>query len=479
MRFIALAAILARSVLGAAALDSGDRQLAHDILKQLIEINTTHSVGSTTVAAHAIKDRLLAAGFSEQDMTILGPNDKRGNLIVRYRAANPTHKPILIIAHLDVVEARRADWSSDPFQLVEKDGYFYGRGTQDMKAADAVLVTDFIRLRREHYLPDRDIIVAFTADEESGTANGVDWLLKHHRELIDAEYVLNPDSGGVYTDNGKPVDVEMEVTEKLYATFQVRATNPGGHSSLPVPDNAIYRVVDALARLEHSPFPFELNSVTRAYFAKLASAPEQPDRADMQGILQTPPDEAAAARLSRQPQYNSLLHTTCVPTMMEAGHAENALPQNAVATVNCRILPGHSAEEVRQDLVRTFADPQLTVRFMDVATGEPVDHAPGKQTFAPVLPPPAVLQPLERIAHDMWPGAPVIPEMETGASDSVYTIAAGMPSYGVSGLAIDRNDIRAHGKDERVRMSSYYEGVEFYYRYLKALTSRAAASQAL
>lgn len=475
MRYAIVAGVLACSVAGAASLDSNDRQLAHDILKQLIEINTSHSVGSTTVAAQAMEDRLLAAGFPKQDMAILGPNDKRGNLVVRYRAANPTHKPILIIAHLDVVEARRSDWTTDPFQLVEKDGYFYGRGTQDMKSADAAVVTDFIRLRREGYQPDRDIILALTADEESGTANGVDWLLKHHRDLIDAEYALNPDSGGVYTENGKPMDVEVEVTEKLYATFQVRATSPGGHSSLPTPDNAIDRVAEALVRLDRSPFPFELNAVTRAYFAKLASAPEQTDRADMQAILETPPDPAAVARLSRQPQYNALLHTTCVPTMMQAGHAENALPQSAVATVNCRILPGHSAEEVRRDLVRVFADSQLTVRYMDVATGEPVDHAPDTMSFAPVLPPPAVMEPLARIAHDIWPSAPVISEMETGASDSKYTIPAGIPSYGFAGLAIARNDVRAHGKDERLLIDSYYDGVEFFYRYLKALTSPAAS----
>ena len=475
MRCTALAAIMAWSLVGAASLDSNDRQLAHDILKQLIEINTTHSVGSTTIAAEAMEDRLLAAGFPKQDMTILGPNEKRGNLIVRYRATKPMHKPILIIAHLDVVEARREDWTTDPFQLVEKYGYFYGRGTQDMKAADAILVTNFIRFRREGYQPDRDIVLALTADEESGTFNGVDWLLKHHHDLIDAEYVLNPDAGGVYTENGKPVDVEMEVTEKLYATFQVRATSSGGHSSQPVPDNTIYRVVDALARLERSPFPFELNGVTRAYFAKLASAPEQTERADMQAILRTPPDNGAIARLSRQPQYNSLLHTTCVPTMMQAGHAENALPQSSIATVNCRILPGHSAEEVRRDLVRIFADPQLNVSYMDIATGEPVDRAPDKKAFAPVLPPPAITEPLERIGKDMWPGAPVIPEMETGASDSIYTIAAGMPTYGVSGLAIARNDIRAHGKDERLRIDSYYDGLEFYYSYLKVLTSPAVS----
>jgi acetylornithine deacetylase/succinyl-diaminopimelate desuccinylase-like protein len=420
-----------------------------------------------------MQDRLLAAGFAPSDMTIVGPNDKRGNLVVRYRAAKPMRKPILLIGHLDVVEARREDWTTDPFQLVEQDGYFYGRGTVDMKDADACLVTDFIRLRREGYQPDRDIILALTADEEGGTANGVDFLLKHHRELIEAEYVLNPDAGYVYTDNGEPVDVEVEVAEKLYATYQVRATNPGGHSSLPVADNAIYRVADALARLERSPFPFELNAATRAYFAKLANTASVTNRADMEAILQTPPDQAAIARISQQTEYNSLLRTTCVATMMQAGHAENALPQSAAATINCRILPGHPAEEVRQDLVRIFADPQLSVRYENQDTGEYLDKAPDVKAFAPVLPPPGAMEPLERIAHDIWPGAPVIPEMDAGASDSVFTIAAGIPSYGISGLPVDRNDFRAHGKDERIRTSAFYEGVDFYHRYLIALTSLA------
>jgi acetylornithine deacetylase/succinyl-diaminopimelate desuccinylase-like protein len=469
---VLIASLLFAAALSAVSLDAPTQQLAHDIFKQLIEINTTDSVGSTTVAAEAMRKRLLEAGFPAADLTVLGPNDRKGNLVARFRGTNTAgRKPILIIAHLDVVEARREDWTTDPFQFVEKDGYFYGRGTQDMKSDDAIMVTNLIRFHREGYRPNRDIILALTADEEGGKYNGVDWLLKNHRDLIDAEYVLNPDAGGVYTDHGKPVDIEIEVTEKLYASFQLKATNPGGHSSLPVPDNAIYHITGALERLQRSPFPFELNAVTRTYFEQLANAKSNEHAADMRGILRTPPDEAAIARLSREPEFNADMRTTCIPTMLQAGHADNALPQTAQAVVNCRILPGHSAEEVRQDLIRIFADPQVSVRFMDVAAGEVRDRAPDTKAFAPVAPLPEILGPLRRICDEIWPGAPVVPDMETGASDSIYTMAAGIPSYGFSALAIDRDDVRAHGKDERLRPESYYQGVEFFYRYLKALTS--------
>ncbi len=460
------------TILAAAQPDEATRRLARDIFQQLIEINTTDSAGSTTVAAHAMAKRLLDAGFPQGDVVVLGPNDRKGNLVVRLHAtAANGRKPILLIGHLDVVEARRQDWTTDPFQFVEKDGYFYGRGTQDMKVNDAILMTTLIRFRREGYQPNRDIIVALTADEEGGSFNGVDWLLKNHRDLIDAEFVLNADAGGVLAEHGKPVDVEVEATEKLYADFELTARNPGGHSSLPVPDNAIYHIADALVRLERSPFPFELNPVTRAYFERLSAVESKQNAADMKAILGTPPDPDAIARLSADPHYNATVRTTCVATRLNAGHANNALPQTAQAIVNCRILPGHSAEEIRQDLVRKFADDQVVIRFLDPATGEPLDRAPEKQTFPPIAPRPDVLEPLVRIAAEMWPGAPVIPDMENGASDSIYTMAAGLPSYGVSGIAIDHDDIRAHGKDERVRVSAFYDGVEFYYRYLKALTS--------
>jgi len=465
---LALAAVLTLLIpLRAADSDEAIRRLSRDIFRQLIEINTTDSVGSTTAAAQAMADRLLAAGFAAEDVKVLGPNDRKGNLVARLRGTGAL-KPVLIIGHLDVVEARREDWTTDPFQFVEKDGYFYGRGTQDMKVNDAALVADFIRFRREGYRPSRDIILALTADEEGGRSNGVDWLLKNHRDLVDAEFVLNADSGGVTTVKGKPVNVDIEASEKLYADFQLTVTNPGGHSSLPVPDNAIYHIADGLARLERAPFPVELNAVTRTYFERRAPLESSQTGADMNAILHTPPDAAAVARLSADPRYNSMMRTTCVATRLNGGHANNALPQLAQANVNCRILPGHSAEEIRQELIRILADPRITVRYVSDA-GDVSGSAPERRAFAPVMPRPEVLKPLERVAAEMWPGAPVIPDMETGASDSVHTIAAGMPSYGVSGVAIDQDDIRAHGKDERVRVSAFDDGVEFYYRYLKAL----------
>jgi acetylornithine deacetylase/succinyl-diaminopimelate desuccinylase-like protein len=454
----------------AAALDEATRRLSRDIFKQLIEINTTDSVGSTTDAANAMAKRLLDAGFPADDITVLGPNARKGNLVVRFRGAG-AHKPFLIIGHLDVVEARRSDWTTDPFQFVEKDGYFYGRGTQDMKVSDAIAVTTLIRLKKEGFRPDRDVILALTADEEGGTSNGVDWLLKNHRELIDAEFALNPDAGGVELEDGKPLDVMVEATEKLYADFQLTSLNPGGHSSLPSPDNAIYHIADALGRLQHAPFPFELNAVTRAYFERMAAIEHGQTAADIKAILETPPDANAVARLSQDAHYNSTMRTTCVATMLSGGHAPNALPQSAQSNVNCRILPGHSPEEVRQALIGIFADPKVSVRFVEPSTGKAVDTAPLKVALPPPPPRPDVMKPLERITDEMWPGAPVIPEMETGASDSIYTMAAGIPSYGINGVAIERSDVRAHGKDERVLATAFYNGVDFYYRYLKALTS--------
>ena len=452
-----------------AQVDPETRQLSRDIFKQLIEINTTDSVGSTTVAAEAMAQRLRDAGFPASDVVVLGPNPRKGNMVARLHGTG-AHKPVLLIGHLDVVEARRSDWTTDPFQFVEKDGYYYGRGTQDMKSDDAIWVTEFIRLNREGFKPDRDLILALTADEEGGLSNGVDWLIKNHRELIDAEFVLNADGGGVDTENGKPVIVSMDASEKLYADFQLTVTSAGGHSSLPVPDNAIYHLADALVRLERFQFPLELNDVTRGYFERMASVETGPEAADMRAILNNPPDPAAAARLSLDPLQNSTLRTTCVATRLDAGHANNALPQSAHANVNCRILPGHTREEIRQTLIGVFADPKVAVSYVD-NSGRVLDSAPNAQALPPVKLRPDVMQTLERIAGEMWPGTPVIPTMATGASDGVYTNAAGMPTYGISGVAIDMNDVRAHGRDERLRVESFYQGVDFCYRYLKALTS--------
>jgi acetylornithine deacetylase/succinyl-diaminopimelate desuccinylase-like protein len=320
------------------AADEATRRLAVDIFKQLIEINTTDSVGSVTAAAEAMAQRFRDAGFPETDIQELGPdsNDRKKNIVVRLHGSGK-HRPVLLIGHLDVVEARREDWTTDPFQFVEKDGYYYGRGTSDMKDGDAIMSATLIRMKKEGYVPDRDIILAMTADEEGGTSNGVEWLIKNHREMIDAEFVLNSDGGGVLAERGKPVMMEVNATEKLYGDFVLTATNPGGHSSLPRPENAIYELADALTRIQHYQFPFELNPITRAYYERQVKMSTAQRAADLNAMLQTPTDVAAVARLSKDPLDNSIMHTTCVATRLSGGHANNALPQMAQANVNCRI----------------------------------------------------------------------------------------------------------------------------------------------
>jgi acetylornithine deacetylase/succinyl-diaminopimelate desuccinylase-like protein len=464
-----LTALGAYQAVAATGGEAANQKDAHDILKQLIEINTTDSVGSTTVAANAMAQRLLEAGFPKADVVVLGPNDRKGNMVARYRGAVGSKlKPILIIGHLDVVEAQRQDWTTDPFQFVEKDGYFYGRGTQDMKESDAIAVADFIRLKKEGYVPNRDIILALTADEEGGKSNGVTWLLENHRPMIEAEYALNPDAGQVRPD--KPQVVGFEATEKLYADYQVLATNPGGHSSLPIPDNAIYHVADALTTLQKYQFPFELNSVTREYFTQMAKLETGQTAADMRAILATPPDPKAVERLSLDTHSNSIMRTTCVATMLSGGHAPNALPGRAEANVNCRIFPGHSQEDIRNDLVKLFNDPKITVRYR-ADTGELSDHGSARKAMTPPPVRDDVMKSLRSVSAKLWPGASVMPVMEAGASDSIYTMNAGIPSYGISGIAIERADDREHGRDERLKSEAYYQGLEFYYEFLKALTS--------
>ena len=463
------AALLALNA-SAAAIPVQPDPLARGIFKQLIEINTSHSVGDTTAAAQAMAQRLRDAGFSEADTPVLtGRNLKRGNLVARLHGSG-AHKPLLIIGHLDVVEARREDWSTDPFVFTEKDGFAYGRGTQDMKDGDAIAVATLIRMKQEGYVPDRDIILALTADEEGGIDNGVDWLLKNHHELVDAEFVLNADSGGIDSDAGKPVTMNLSATEKLYADFEVTATNAGGHSSLPRKDNAIYDLSAALLRLEKHPFPFELNPVTRAWLEYMQGVEKGQRAKDIKAILGSKPDPAAIARLSQDIRYNSTLHTTCVATMLHGGHAPNALPQRAGANVNCRILPGHSPEEMRQELVKIFADPRLTVQWRDTTDDSLHDTGSSAKALKPPPPREELMTALKGVTTQMWPGLPIVPKMETGASDCIYTAAAGIPCYGLSGTAIDRDDDRAHGKDERLRLVSFDEGTEFYYRFMKTLT---------
>lgn len=469
-RAIVGGALVTSTALAAAqALSPADRGLAHDIFEQLITTNTTHSTGSTGAAAEAMRDRLLKSGFPAGDMEIVGPSNKRLNLVVRYRAAKgATGKPVLFICHLDVVEANRSDWTLDPFQLTEKDGFYYGRGAQDVKDSDAALVASLILLKRANYVPKRDLIVALTADEEGGADNGVDWLLKNRPDLVNAGVVINPDAGGVELKDGKAAELDVEASEKLYADFQIMATSAGGHSSLPRPDNPIYELGDDLEKLEHTPFPAELNAVTRAYLETEVKTASPERRALIERVLANPMDAAAATELSADPRMNATLRTTCVATMISGGHAPNALPGSATANVNCRILPGHPPEEVRQRIITVLADPQLTVKYVDNA-GVVFPSAP---TTAAKAPPPLredVTRPLHKIAETMFFGMAIVPIMETGASDSIYTLAAGLPSYGISGMGIDEGDDRAHGRDERIRVEAFYKGVEFQWQFMRAL----------
>ena len=444
-------------------LDDASKPLALDIFRQLVEINTTDSVGSTTVAANAMAKRLLDAGFPAADVQVLGPNDRKGNLVARIHGTG-AKKPILFICHLDVVEARREDWSMDPFQLIEKDGYFYGRGTGDIKDGDAFLLTTFIRLKRENFKPDRELILALTADEEGGKSNGVDWLIKNHRDLIDAEYILNPDAGDFELDHGKHILVGIQASEKLYQDFDLKVTNPGGHSSLPTSENAIYQLSDGLARLEHYQFPFELNEVTREYFSRESGIVGGQTGADMKAILSTPPDSAAVARLSAIPYYNSRIRTTCVATRLEGGHANNALPGMARANVNCRILPGHSPDEIQARLVKVLDDPRIVLSRAAGLAGSGLPNPP-----SPLRP--DLMSALAKVANEMWPGVPIVPVMDAGASDGAISRAAGFATYGLPGLFMDVDDDRSHGRDERIRVASFYDGVDFYYRLVKALST--------
>ena len=445
-------------VLAVLADDSADNQLARDIFRELIEINTSDSIGDTTKAAQAMAVRLKDAGFPDADVQVLGPHDRKGNLVARYRGAG-RRKPLLLVAHLDVVEAVRDDWSVDPFKFLEKDGFFWGRGTTDDKAMAAVWVATFIRYRQQHFVPDRDLIIALTADEEGGDYNGVQWLLANHRELIDAEYALN-EGGESQIKEGKYVLNAVQSSEKIYQSFRLETRNSGGHSSRPVKDNAIYRLAEGLTRLSKYQFAIKLNEVTTEYYKRMATLYSGQTAADMRAVAKNPYDRAAAERLSKSPYDNALLRTTCVATRLEAGHADNALPQTARAIVNCRILPGDSSSEVRSTLIRVLQDPKISVSAIDDAT--PSEPSPLK---------PEVFRAIEKITTEIWPGVPVVPSMSTGATDGLFLRNAGIPTYGVSGFFEDVEDTRAHGRDERLGVKQFYEGREFLYRLVKALSS--------
>ncbi len=454
--FVALCVALASSVQS-----ESHEQLARDIFKELIEINTTDTAaGSVSKAAEAVAARLLAAGFPQADVQLLGPDPRKRNLVARLRG-NGTRRPILLLAHLDVVEARREDWTTDPFVFVEKDGYFYGRGTTDDKGMAAQLVANLLRLKREGFVPDRDLILALTADEEGGTFNGVQWLLANHRALIDAEFAIN-EGGGGNSRRGKYLTNEIQASEKVYQDFRLEVKNAGGHSSLPVKDNAIYRLSAGLARLAAFEFPVALNEVTRTYFERSAQVePDAKTAADMRALAGAAPDLAAAARLAAQPYYNAMMRTTCVATLLEAGHATNALPQMARANVNCRILPGASPASVRDTLVQVLGDSQIAVSTVDEA--RPSRPSPLR---------PDILEVVETLTKQLYPGVIVVPIMSTGATDGLYLRNGEIPTYGIDGTFGDMDDVRAHGRDERVGVKQFFEGLEFQYRLIKALATK-------
>jgi acetylornithine deacetylase/succinyl-diaminopimelate desuccinylase-like protein len=448
---------LAQSGRGTNAL-SPHQQLARDIFKELIEINTTMNLGSTK-AAEAMVARLRAAGFPQSDLQLVGPRPQNMNLVVHYHGKGNL-RPILFIGHLDVVEALRQDWSLDPFTFVEKDGYFYGRGTSDMKCEDADIVANLIRLRGEGFVPNRDIIVALTEHEENGDANGIEWLLAHRRDLIDAEFAVNLEGGGGDIKTGKPILMEVQTSEKVYMSYQLEVKNRGGHSSIPVKDNAIYRLSAGLTRLAKYDFPIRLNETTRTFFERTANKETDQNRSDMVAILKTPLDTGAANRLAASSAYyNALMRTTCVPTMLSGGHAENALPQTARAVVNCRMLPDDSAENVLGTLRRVLADSQITVT--QVGQPRPGPLSPLRKDVMDIV---------EKLTASMWPGVVVTPIMSTGASDGKFLRQAGIPVYGVSGIFADIDDVRAHGRDERIGVKEFFAGVEFMYQFVKSLT---------
>jgi acetylornithine deacetylase/succinyl-diaminopimelate desuccinylase-like protein len=456
LRIAALAFLLALMLLPAALPPPEYQKLAHDIYKELIEINTSFSTGATTPAAQAVAARLRAEGFPASDIQVLGAAPHKMNVVVRYHGTGKK-KPLLLLAHLDVVEAKRTDWSMDPFVLTEKDGFFYGRGTSDDKAQAAIWIANLIRYKREGFKPDRDLIMALTADEEGGGQyNGVAWLVKNHRDLIDAEFCLNEGGWGDMV-SGKHVANNVQLSEKYVATYRFEVKNKGGHSSLPVADNAIYRLAEALVRVSKYKFPAHTNEVTRAYLEQMAKAQSGSTAAMMTSAVQGSQD-AINNLADSSTALNATLRTTCVATMLDGGHAINALPQTAGATVNCRVLPEMKPEEVLATLYKVVGDDQVSITGVGEIVAGPA---------SPLRP--DLMKAVARISDTMWPGVQTVPMMVMGATDGLYLRTAGIPTYGVQGIFIERDDFRAHGRDERIPINSFYEADVFLYALVKAL----------
>ena len=430
------------------------------LYKELVEINTTLSVGSCTEAASAMKARLVAAGYAEEQLHLVVPPDrpKDGNLIALLPGSNAKLKPVLLLAHIDVVEANRADWERDPFKLVEEDGFYYARGSADDKAMAAVFADMMVRYKKEKYRPKRGIKLALTCGEETpNTFNGVSYLIQNHRDLIDAAFALNEGGGGRYDkDSGVYRYVAVLAAEKVYQDFTLSTVNKGGHSSRPTPDNAIYQLAHALDKVEAHQFTVEFSDTTRAYFEKFGVIEGGTKGADMIAAAKNG-DAAAIERLKADPSMNAILRTNCVATQISGGHAPNALPQRATANVNCRMFPGNTAEEVKAELIAAIADPGVTVEFQ--ATPEKAGVQPPLSA--------EIVGPVEVLSGDMFPGLAVIPIMSSGATDGRFLTPAGIPTYGISGMLGDGATGGAHGLNERIRVQALLEGREFLYRLTK------------
>jgi acetylornithine deacetylase/succinyl-diaminopimelate desuccinylase-like protein len=459
--FLAVAFFIGLANLLCAGELTPQQQTGREIYQQLVETDTTHSTGDTTKAAELLARRFRAASFPEADVQVIGPGPTNKNLIVRYRGSGEK-SPIVLLAHLDVVEAKREDWSLDPFRLTEKDGFFYGRGTADDKDGATTLSAALLRLRGENFKPNRDLILALTAGEEGGEGvyNGVEWLLANHRDLVNGAICLNADAGGLQRRGDNHLLYAVQGAEKVYQSFRLEIKGPGGHSSRPAKDNTIYHLAEALVRLSKYQFPVKLSEITRGYFEKMSDIETGQTAADMKGILKTPPDANALKSLTDSPSYGALLHTTAVATMLEAGHAENALPQTARAIVNCRIMPGEAPEEVLKTLYRVVDDPQITITPLKPAKPSP----PSPLT-------PEVMGAIQQAKDKVWPGLPIVPVLETGATDGLFFRQLRIPTYGITGTSEDLDDVRIHGKDERMAVKDFYNGLEFEYQLVKAIAS--------
>ncbi|WP_418219394.1 M20/M25/M40 family metallo-hydrolase [Candidatus Viadribacter manganicus] len=428
-----------------------DRARFRSIYEELVEIDSSPTTGSCTRAVNAMLVHLRNAGYSERDAQVIIPDGapEDGNLVAVLRGSSS--RAVLLLAHIDVVDARREDWERDPFTLVEENGYFYARGSADDKAMAAVFLDLMVRLRQENFRPRRTIRLALTCGEEtSNRVNGVDYLLQNHRPWMQADFAINEGAGGMLTAEGRPIAFNIQAGEKIHQVMTLTVTNPGGHSSRPVPENAIYRLSGALERLSQFQFPVELTPVTRAFFERMAPIAGGTNGEAMTAIARDPNDAEAAAILARDPSFNAIMRTTCVATQVEAGHAPNALPQRAVATLSCRVLQGHTPEELQADLQRAVSDPQVTVEIVRRRDGS----SPPRLTRQ-------IMGPVERTVARMWPGIPIIPMMTPGATDGRYLNNAGIPTYGMSGMFSSPGESNAHGLNEKIRVRSLYEGRDF------------------